>query len=77
MIDVNQYPLPEIEAVTRANRKIGLGVMGFAHMLIKLDIAYDSDRGGDVAEEVMAYIERESKIASLALAEERGELPEL
>lgn len=75
VIDVCKYPLPEVEAITRANRKIGLGVMGFAHMLIKLGTEYDSDAGEKTGEEIMKFIQRESKVASGLLAEARGEFP--
>jgi ribonucleoside-diphosphate reductase alpha chain len=75
VIEMNKYPVPEIDRITRANRKIGLGVMGFAHMLIKLDIPYDSPSAEDVGGKVMGFIERESKIASSRLAEERGVFP--
>lgn len=74
-IDVNKYPLPEIASVTRANRKIGLGVMGLAHMLIQMDVEYDSDAAEQIADEVMGFIARESKIASALLAEVRGTFP--
>jgi ribonucleoside-diphosphate reductase alpha chain len=75
VIDVCKYPLPRIEAITRGNRKIGLGVMGFAHMLIKLGIEYDSEEGERRGEEIIRFIQRESKIASGLLAQTRGEFP--
>ncbi|MDA8326562.1 MAG: adenosylcobalamin-dependent ribonucleoside-diphosphate reductase [Nitrospiraceae bacterium] len=75
VIDVNQYPVPEIEAMHRGNRKIGLGVMGFADLLILLGVRYDSPQGFTFAGELMRFIQEESHAASAALAAERGAFP--
>ncbi|HLU67806.1 MAG TPA: adenosylcobalamin-dependent ribonucleoside-diphosphate reductase [Kofleriaceae bacterium] len=72
VIDANSYPLPQIEAVTRAHRKIGLGVMGFADLLIQLGVPYDSDEALAWAGRIAAFVERESLAASAALAARRG-----
>jgi ribonucleotide reductase alpha subunit len=75
VIDVSSFPLTEIEEMTRTNRKIGLGVMGFADMLIKLGIPYDSERGINTAKQVMSYIHKIAIQASQMLAKERGSFP--
>jgi ribonucleoside-diphosphate reductase alpha chain len=72
IVDLNVYPVKEIEQVTRANRKIGLGIMGFAELLIKLKIPYDSVKGLEKAEEVMSFIRQKAERASADLAKIRG-----
>ncbi len=75
VIDINRYPIPEIDRVTKKNRKIGLGVMGFADMLILLDTPYSSPEAVEMAEEVMHFIDKKALDASIKLGEKRGAFP--
>ncbi|MBN1827822.1 MAG: vitamin B12-dependent ribonucleotide reductase [Deltaproteobacteria bacterium] len=75
VVEVNRYPLKEIERQTLGNRKIGLGVMGWADMLIQLGIPYDADEAVGLAEKVMKFINDEGHAASRELALQRGQFP--
>lgn len=75
VVEINNYPLPQIAAMTMGNRKIGLGVMGWADMLIQLGIPYDTEEAVDLAGKVMGFINDQGHTASQALAKTRGVFP--
>jgi len=75
LIDVNKFPLPEIEKATKATRKIGLGVMGWASLLILLNVPYDSEEAITLAEKIMEFILNEATKKSQELAEKKGVFP--
>jgi len=74
-IDVNVYPLPEVERMHKGNRKIGLGVMGWADMLVLLGLPYNHKKSYDLARKIMKFIKEKAREASVALAEKRGLFP--
>jgi ribonucleoside-diphosphate reductase alpha chain len=75
IIDANRYPITQIKKLTLANRKIGLGVMGFADLLVQLKIPYDSEEALALGEKIMKFIEEEGHKKSVELAEKRGSFP--
>jgi ribonucleoside-diphosphate reductase alpha chain len=72
---MNKFPLPQIEEMTRSTRKIGLGVMGFADMLIRLGVPYDGEEALKIGGDIMEFIDKEAREASIELAKERGPFP--
>ncbi len=76
VIDANNYPLPEITSLAQRIRRIGLGVMGYADVLIKLGIPYDSEEGVDLGRKLQAFVDEEGKVESERLALQRGVFPE-
>jgi ribonucleoside-diphosphate reductase alpha chain len=75
VIDMNQYPLPQIAQMAKGNRKIGLGVMGLAHFFIRLGIPYNSQKALEVVRGLMTFIQYQARERSAELAEERGVFP--
>jgi ribonucleoside-diphosphate reductase alpha chain len=75
VIEMNPYPLPEIDATVKANRRIGLGIMGWADLLFLLGIPYDSQEAIDLGDRLMAFVKEKAHDQSTKLAEERGPFP--
>jgi ribonucleoside-diphosphate reductase alpha chain len=75
VIDANVYPLPEIHDLAQKIRRIGLGVMGWADMLVRLGVPYDSEAGVNLARKVMAFVDDQARVESQRLAESRGVFP--
>src|SRR5271157_521716 len=75
VVDANVYPLPEIDSITRANRKIGLGVMGWADLLLQLGIPYDSEEALALGGKLMAFVQDEAHQKSIELGLARGSFP--
>ena len=75
VLDVNVWPLPQIAEISHRNRKVGLGVMGWADLLVRLGIPYDAPEALAAADELMGFVQREAHAASEALARERGAFP--
>ncbi len=75
VVDINNYPLPIIAEQTKANRKIGLGVMGFADLLLLLETPYSSQKARDLATKIMAFVDKTAYETSIELAEKRGAFP--
>ncbi|HEV7474457.1 MAG TPA: adenosylcobalamin-dependent ribonucleoside-diphosphate reductase [Pyrinomonadaceae bacterium] len=76
IIDKSEFPIPQIKLKTTANRKIGLGVMGWADLLLELGIPYDSEKAVALADEVMSFISQAASRASIELAKVRGPFPQ-
>ena len=75
VLDMNEYPVPQIDEMTSKLRRVGLGVMGWADMLVELGVAYNSQEGFDLAEKVMSFVQKEADNASCDLAKTRGVFP--
>lgn len=77
VIEVNKYPLPKIEEMTKGNRRIGLGIMGWADLLIKMKIKYDTKEAVKLAEKIMSFMRKKAESESRKLAESRGSFPNI
>ncbi len=77
VIDVNNYPLPEIDEIAKGNRRIGLGIMGFADLLIKMEIKYDTKKALDFGRKIAQFLRNEAEKASEELAKTRGNFPNI